>query len=65
MPKLTKSQQEVWDRLEHGVPPESMDRTSWSYWTHKPNPAIAGSIYYNTDKSEMMVFDGHTWRAVQ
>ena len=65
MDSLTKEQQEVWDRLRYGVPPESMDRAAWSYSLHKPNPAMAGSIYFDTTTSAMMVFNGQTWQAVQ
>ena len=65
MDNLNKDQQEVWDRLQYGVPPSTMDRSAWTYATVKPVHALTGSIYFDEANTCMMVFDGQAWREVQ
>ena len=62
MKKLNKSQQEVWDRLKYVPPPVQQP---WSYSSIKPQAPANGSIYFDTTNSEMMVFDGCTWKGIK
>ena len=62
MARLTKSQQKVWDRLKY-VPP--LKREPWTYSASStPPPPINGAIYYDTNASQMMLYDGTQWKAV-
>ena len=63
--EITKEEQITWDRLQYGVPPNTLDRSAWTYATVKPVHALTGSIYFDEDKTCMMVYDGKSWRTVQ
>lgn len=62
--KLSKSQQEVWDKLNY-VPPANTNG-AWAYSASHtpPSSALPGSIYFDMNSEHMMLYDGKTWKRV-
>jgi len=62
--KLNKAEQETWDRLNY-VPPAIKDK-AWAYSASHtaPHNALPGSIYFDMNRKQMMIYDGTTWKAV-
>lgn len=61
--KLTKDQEEVWDRLKNGLPPKLSDRWAYSASSVTPQNAKAGAIYFDTNTNKMMIYDGTNWKS--
>lgn len=63
MKKLTKNQQEVWDRLKNGLPATGTG-ADFVFGTNPPNPPVPGSIWFNNATGEVFLHDGKKWTQI-
>jgi hypothetical protein len=66
MKRLTKEQQKVWDRLKDKdwYRKSTFDGVTWMPAGIQPTTPVVGSIYLDTNDSNVYVYDGKSWMEV-
>jgi len=60
--KLTKEQEEVWERLKRVNNGDILGGFHWrNSGTKPPSPALTGAIFLNTTTNKIEVYDGTSW----